>query len=573
MYCTACNLEYSDDLKFCRNCGQALVHALGEPVSESLCCTRCGARLPRGEKGCRHCGARTGAIGQETVTGSCCNCGTYWRSSWLFCKRCGLDRDRALQLGLASTAKTSAASAAVARELRSAVANLHCSYCGAETPPNSHFCENCGMRLTAKINGGQAPASPTALSAADPLAATIEEDEPLLSVKDFSGATVFNLEQPSRKSGPLQAVPPSADTKAKAPAPVPEGAEPSLNAEEGKRVVEKQRVTTAFPPPANNAGERLKNLRQSLTEEPLSAEHLGRPANGDLSVAESAEGLTRAKRRRWVAWMIIFAIALLSFLVTVVWQSARRSRRDTPIVKLETSPLPTAEAPTGSDTTNNVQVPAGMVFIPGGVYEMGRTDGDEYERPPHFVEVKPFYLDRTEVTNEQYKAFVLATGYVAPQHWRGNQPPEGENNHPVVNVAWQDASAYAEWAGKRLPTEEEWEFAARGSDGRLYPWGNDWNQEFANTAESNGAKIVEVGRYPGGASPFGVLDLCGNVWEWTASELRSYQTQTVLVPDLKVIRGGAYDVRNERATTTYRGAVQADKFYPKTGFRCAQDIQ
>lgn len=591
MYCTACNLEYSDELKFCCNCGQGLVQALGEAVAESLCCTRCGARLQRGEKSCQHCGARTKTVGQETVTGSCCHCGTYWRSSWLFCKRCGLDRDRALQLGAASLGKTSTASAAVARELRSAVANLQCKYCGAETPPHSHFCENCGMRLAEKGNGVKPPPTVSAIEVADPLATTIEEDEPLLSVKDLSGATVFNLDQPSKKSTPLHVVPPSPSVNptsgdnAKGDAAVDETVD---DRQTPSRVIERQRVTTAFPPPGkppakssgNSSGEQLKNLRQSLREGTLGAGQAEpSPLSADSSnAAEAAQtGLpTRQQRTRWAIWMIMFAIALLTFLVTVVWRSTKRVRKEPATLQVENPALPAssvAASPVSTDLPQRMEVPAGMVLIPGGVFEMGRDASDEYERPPHFVEVRPFYLDRTEVTNDQYKAFVETTGHVAPQHWRGNQPPAGEGNHPVVNVSWQDANAYAEWVGKRLPTEEEWEFAARGSDGRLYPWGSDWNQDFANTAESNAGAIVEVGRYPGGASPFGVLDLCGNVWEWTASDLRSYQTQAILVADRKVIRGGAYDVRNDRATTTYRGAVQADKFYPKTGFRCAREVQ
>ena len=589
MYCSACNLEYSDELKFCRSCGQPLVRALGEPVTESLCCTRCGARLARGEKGCQLCGARTGALGQETVTGSCHNCGTYWRSSWLFCKRCGLDRDRALQLTLAAASKTSAFNAGVTREIVADASVARCGYCGAETTPHSHFCENCGMRQTKPVNGATTskPATPVAspvappvaspVASGDPLAATLEEEEPLLSVKDLFGAAVVNLDQQIRKSNPAYEPPP----------PVEPQLEPENARVTGERAVEKKRFTTQFPPPpgsdpagSGDAGVQLKNLRQALGEGVTTnkiAQQLGvLPTSPNLPSLETQR--INRRSRRWATWMVMFAMALLAFLLTAVWQTSRQPRRTT--IVTQPSPEATVSANTQSSPESNTpttQVPAGMVYIPGGVFEMGRTDGDDYERPRHFVEVKAFYMDRTEVTNEQYKAFVDATSRTAPQHWHGNEPPAGETKHPVVNISWHDAVAYADWAGKRLPTEEEWEFAARGSNGRLYPWGADWNQEFANTAENGAGKIVEVGRYPGGASPFGVLDLCGNVWEWTASELRSYQTQEVIAPDQKaarkVIRGGAYDVRNDRATTTYRGVVQADKVYPKTGFRCVRDIQ
>lgn len=580
MYCNPCNLEYSDELKFCRSCGQPLVRNLGEPVTESLCCTRCGARLVRGEKGCQLCGARTGALGQETVTGSCHNCGTYWRSSWLFCKRCGLDRDRALQLTLAAASKTSAFNAGVTREIVADASAARCNYCGAETTPHSHFCENCGMRQSGGTNGTQTPAQRTStappVSKVDPLAATIEEEDPLISVKDLFGATVVNLDQQVRKSNPPYEPPP----------PV----EPQLETENarvtGERAVDKKRVTTQFPPPpgsgqssSNETSEQLKNLRQSLGENSSTnkiAAHLS--ALPTSPNPPSVETQRIGRRSRGVTWMIMFAMALLAFLLTAVWQTTRQPRQATNIT--QPSPEATATLVASSSPEANLsgsQIPAGMIYVPGGLFEMGRNDGDDYERPQHFVEAKAFYLDRTEVTNEQYKAFVDATGHPVPQHWHGNEPPAGEAKHPVVNVSWHDAVAFADWTGKRLPTEEEWEFAARGNDGRLYPWGSDWNQEFANTAESGAGKIVEVGRYTGGASPFGALDLCGNVWEWTASDLRSYQTQEVIAPDpsapRKVIRGGAYDVRNDRATATYRGVVQADKVYPKTGFRCVRDIQ
>lgn len=486
-----------------------------------------------------------------------------------------------MQLTLAAASKTSAFNAGVTREIVADASMARCNYCGAETTPYSHFCENCGMRQTKPANGTQIPKqatpTPTPASNADPLAATIEEEEPLISVKDLFGATVVNLDQQVRKSNPTYEPPP----------PVEPQLEPENARVTGERAVEKKRVTTQFPPPPGSdpaassvAGAQLKTLRQALGDEASTNKIAGQmgavPTSPNMPSVETQRIGNRS--RRWATWMIIFAMALLAFLLTAVWQTSRQPRQTT--IVTQPSPEATASVQTQSSPESNTpstQIPAGMVYVPGGVFEMGRADGDDYEKPQHFVEVKAFYMDRTEVTNEEYKIFVDATRTAAPQHWRGNDFPEGEAKHPVVNITWNDAVAYAEWAGKRLPTEEEWEFAARGNDGRLYPWGTDWNQEFANTAESGAGKIVEVGRYPGGASPFGVLDLCGNVWEWTASDLRSYRTQEALSPDptitRKVIRGGAYDVRNDRATTTYRGVVQADKVYPKTGFRCVRELQ
>ncbi|MEP7338540.1 MAG: SUMF1/EgtB/PvdO family nonheme iron enzyme [Acidobacteriota bacterium] len=220
-----------------------------------------------------------------------------------------------------------------------------------------------------------------------------------------------------------------------------------------------------------------------------------------------------------------------------------------------------------------VPVPEGMVYVPGGKFEMGRSNGDEYERPAHTVTVGPFFIDRTEVTNEQYQRFVTETGHRAPTHWPNDKFTPTEAKLPVVNVSWDDANAYAVWAGKRLPTEAEWEFAARGTDGRLYPWGNAWIATASNAGHVSNGRIVEAGRFPAGASPFGALDMCGNVWEWTASNPQSYAEGQQEIAPGKVIRGGAFDVPSDRATATYRGVLPADRLRDKTGFRTVRDAK
>src|SRR5688572_1012757 len=126
-----------------------------------------------------------------------------------------------------------------------------------------------------------------------------------------------------------------------------------------------------------------------------------------------------------------------------------------------------------------------MAYVPGGDFTMGRDDGDEYERPAHLVTVKPFFIDLNEVTNEDYEKFVKEKGYQPPASWKTGTYPEGAGRLPVTGVNWEDANAYAAWAGKRLPTEEEWEFAARGADGRTYPWGNEWQPGQANADKAN----------------------------------------------------------------------------------------
>jgi formylglycine-generating enzyme required for sulfatase activity len=204
---------------------------------------------------------------------------------------------------------------------------------------------------------------------------------------------------------------------------------------------------------------------------------------------------------------------------------------------------------------------------------MGSEGGDSYESPAHEETVRPFYMDRTEVTNEQYAEFVKATNHVVPLDWKEGSYPEGAAKLPVVQVSWQDANDYALWVGKRLPTEAEWEFAARTQDGRRYPWGSDWDGTKANTSESALNQPIAVGSYPNAANPYGLLDMAGNVWEWTADEVMSYQDASVALAPGKVIRGGAFYRKKDRATTTFRGFAPPGKPSVGIGFRCVKDAK
>lgn len=218
--------------------------------------------------------------------------------------------------------------------------------------------------------------------------------------------------------------------------------------------------------------------------------------------------------------------------------------------------------------------PQGMAYVPGGEFTMGRNDGDDYERPAHQVTVKPFFMDIYEVTNAQYAEFVKATDYKPPI--QSSNGPYPSDLLPVTGVTWDGANAYANWAKKRLPTEEEWEFAARGTDGRRYPWGNDWRSGAANAGTSAVGSMADVGKY-NGASPYGIYDLAGNAWEWTASTLKAYPGGT-LPADAnttdKVIRGGSWASAPSQATTTFRRGwgARGEKDYSYTGFRCVKDI-
>ena len=234
-----------------------------------------------------------------------------------------------------------------------------------------------------------------------------------------------------------------------------------------------------------------------------------------------------------------------------------------------------------------------MAYVPGGEFLLGRDGEDipekENEKPAHPVSVAPFFIDLTEVTNEQYQKFVEAKGYTPPPVWQGNHFPDGANTLPVTDVTWEDANAYAEWAGegRRLPTEEEWEFAARGTDGRLYPWGSEWIADASNSKsdDKDQRQLVLVRQFPKGASPFGLFDMSGNAWEWTASDFREYPGGATYSPpdgykNLKVIRGGSYDSSPKFATATVRRPWPATRNdsppgktlgYSQTGFRLVKD--
>jgi formylglycine-generating enzyme required for sulfatase activity len=334
-----------------------------------------------------------------------------------------------------------------------------------------------------------------------------------------------------------------------------------------------------------------------------------------------------------------FVIVLLFSLLLILLFSACVLSSSKPIVKTElTSTLPVITYRTRTPDISITKYPASdlkigatqtssfdgmvMVYVPAGNFLMGTVDesGSTYEHtlehPQHTVYQDGFWIDKTEVTNAMFSQFVESTGYkteaetgsggyvwkdlqwwtVEGANWQHPQGPAssivGIETHPVVQVTWNDANAYCDWAGRRLPTEAEWEKAARGTDGQIYPWGNALpNGNLVNFADSNldvgwadkstndGYQFTApVGSYPEGVSPYGALDMSGNVYEWVADWYfeNNYSNNPTSNPtgpetgEIKILRGGSWskDRHTIRAAARYL-------FYPPYsrhddgGFRCS----
>jgi formylglycine-generating enzyme required for sulfatase activity len=219
-----------------------------------------------------------------------------------------------------------------------------------------------------------------------------------------------------------------------------------------------------------------------------------------------------------------------------------------------------------------------MVLVPGGEFTAG--SGSIARR----VSVEAFFMDKYEVTAALYKKFLQAVSRKEPESWASASFPR-DANRPVIGVDWQDADAYCRWAGKRLPTEMEWEKAARGTDGRLYPWGNDPPdpkranyQKRAYNAYAEG--LASVGSYEAGKSPYGLYDMAGNVWEWVADwyDDEYYRNGPARNPpgppsgEEKVIRGGSWDFQAQAMLAASRLWFAPTMRAPFIGFRCAQDV-
>lgn len=236
----------------------------------------------------------------------------------------------------------------------------------------------------------------------------------------------------------------------------------------------------------------------------------------------------------------------------------------------------------------------GMVYIPAGFFVIGSDDIDEdllgkefgsrdgkffeNEKPLRKVNLPGFYIDKYEVTNKDYKLFVAATGRESPPVWEEDVYEPERERHPINAVSWFDANEYCIWAGKRLPTEEEWEKAARGPVGNRYPWGDEFDKNKANLSEGD---VVPVGSMPEDKSYYGVHDMGGNLTEWTSSWYKPYPGSTLQSryygEIYKVVRGGAGSLEGHYNLGAIYARSSFREYYPSSGkgidvgFRCAKD--
>jgi formylglycine-generating enzyme required for sulfatase activity len=241
-----------------------------------------------------------------------------------------------------------------------------------------------------------------------------------------------------------------------------------------------------------------------------------------------------------------------------------------------------SSTPTPPDTTDG----APLVLVPAGEFTMG-SELLPNERPPHTVELATFWIDQHEVTNGDYQKCVAAQQCEAPASGYSDRHPDGYYNnpefanYPVAYVGWAEADRYCRWAGKRLPTEAEWEKAARGTDGRSFPWGNTYDPARVTSSFNLELVTTAVDRHPDGASPYGAVDMAGNVWEWVAdwyaedTYTRSPRVNPTgpVTGTSHVVRGGGYGSFDAAQRTSLRRDLEDDQRVPYVGFRCARSAQ
>jgi formylglycine-generating enzyme required for sulfatase activity len=356
----------------------------------------------------------------------------------------------------------------------------------------------------------------------------------------------------------------------------------------------------------------------------LSYDHEARPRDGDAFLTELRAARGRAAKRtprRLPAALVLGAGAALALLAVSsgLLPIGRPAPAGPPPQPLATSPETPAVAAVASPAGPRLEppdpLPAGLVlgtragevvnlkdgsvlvWVPGGVLAMGAPEGDSNEGPVHDVSLEGFFIGKVELDWGRFRAFCAATGREAPDATIAGEPPfTAADEHPVFNVRLADALTYCKWAGLRLPSEAEWEWAAKGDDpARTYPWGPTLpldGTRVANFADLTAQRLAPagfgvctpeyddgafwptpVGSYPAGASWVGCLDLSGNVWEWTSDRWRPYAGTAPPGEPVQAVRGGSWDNPVRFVHSTHRGASPPSTRAPYLGFRVARDAR
>jgi formylglycine-generating enzyme required for sulfatase activity len=393
--------------------------------------------------------------------------------------------------------------------------------------------------------------------------------------------------------------------------PIPSPTRPTEADAGQRRVIEGRFADTLSIVPANNLPQGPEDTRPA--------------APGQDSTPTNPTGADVQQRKTIKRWLVVGAILVFGFFVfmCVIFEllgnktTGLGQTATVPVaVVVDTETLEMTSARADSSPSTNQNIPPlskdnmEMVFVAEGEFRMGSLPGDSYananEMPQHTVYLEAFWIDKTEITNEMFAQFIEATGYRTDAEQNGTgtiydnnqggnpwisgvqgvnwQHPHSASDSifeksrwPVVQISWNDADAYCRWAGRRLPTEAEWEKAARGTDGRLYPWGNDSpNANLLNYNRLVG-HLTDVGTYPAGASPYGAFDMLGNAYEWVFDIYSSdyYQNSPNSNPQgpttghTRVIRGGSWNYGLNWTRITSRSALEQNFSVETLGFRCA----
>ncbi len=579
MKCPACNSEIVVHSDACAHCGAPAYLAIATQNSILEHCTYCGTREESNLSRCSNCGLNRGFKVREVPVGNCANCGGSWRDTWMYCRTCGIIRKQGLVEVVAPLSVSFQA-------LRNYPVTTISAF---SVPRQDQFDPQPVMRVQPQQEEEFQETSFSSNEFEDSSADSVFATR-MMSENEVVGRMFANDGGEEHYTHDFEEAPKN---------PEPSIVVYDVQAEKTHEVVTEKTAASSVPQtiveqeaqprlvvvaPAVIAPE-VQKIEPAVPLKPeagkTSEPQVENKPVQSVRVSKKVRGGTPPPIDKFLVKLIAFligSILLFAGLIVSGYKIRDLFSRTPATIAVKTPAVPATPIRQLSEPSHAPPPEIeGMVYVPGGEFMMGEDEDKNsvtgLSSPAHKVAVQPFFMDRTEVTNAAYSAFVKAAKYAAPTDWRGGVFPKGINNFPVVNVSWDDANAYAKWAGKRLPTEAEWEFAARSNDGRRYPWGMNWLENASNTKENSKDKAVDVGSYAVGASPFGVLDMAGNVWEWTLSDVTSYRDPNIIIGSGKVIRGGAFSLPNDRAKATYRGYNQPEAKTEVLGFRCVKDLE